>query len=172
MFKNINLEDTHFKMSSKRQVNQLAKQILTFCKKFDAIQNEAISLQRLKVRLEELERRFVSLKTAYEKYLNEEDEIEADDGAVAEAVQTKKFEEASKAYMEMKVLILIKIEDQTSQLVNAEINESDNSNMSTSFNHNTQALRLPTINIPIFEGGYFKWPPFTDLFVGIFQNLT
>ena len=44
--------------------------------------------------------------------------------------------------------------------------------MSASFNHNTQGLRLPTINIPIFEGGYFKWPPFTDLFVGIFQNLT
>ena len=63
------------------------------------------------------------MKTAYENYLNEEDEIESDDGAVVEAVQTKKFEEASEAYMEMKTLILIKIEEQTSQLVNAEINE-------------------------------------------------
>ena len=59
-------------MSSKRQISPVAKQILTFYKKFDAIQTDDLSQKRLKVRLEELKRRFVNLKTAHEAYLNEE----------------------------------------------------------------------------------------------------
>ena len=64
-------------------------------------------------------------------------------------------------------IIETKLQVHTQERQNAEAN----SKIATNFTQ-SQQLRLPTINVPNFEGGYSKWPAFRDLFCGVFQNLS
>ena len=154
---------------STRSFSASVRQLMAYCKKCKAIQDEQLSKQQLIVRNEELERRFGNVQNYYDECIRIESQESDED---TEAVFDQQFEDASEVYMETKAMLLGKMEEQI-PIPERTTTEAQDSNTTVNQGvQQSQGLRLPTINIPSFEGGYAKWPAFRDLFCGVFQNLS
>ena len=142
-----------------KQINSYCKQLHTFCKKFEAVAGGNPTKQILNVQETELERRFAKLIQSYEEFIEAEGDVPS---------LEQKVEDANSSYLAVKAVIQTMIEERTTRnQITTDVNSTG-----TTGSPQAQGIRLSTINIPIFEGGYSKWPPFRDLFCGMMHNLT
>ena len=164
----------------KSLVGKHARLVLSYCKKQESIAQEELTVEALRQKQNELESRMDRLRATY---FEESDECE--EGPEWDAMEAE-YENANEFYgVTLSALEWHISTKEKAARCTEDVNDTNSSGTpkaagcredfttpSSTPVYPTQSLRLPTLNIPIFEGGYSKWPAFRDLFCGIFQNLS
>lgn len=133
-------------------------QLTSFCNKIETAKEKTLTGAAIDVKLDELEKRWAKLEESFEQYIlsKEADEDVKDELATKYDAVVDRYESAK-----IKLLDLLKKEGNLKE----ENKPKESDKISTQ--NSMPALKLPPCDIPVFEGGYAKWPSFRDMFQAV-----
>ncbi|XP_075158160.1 uncharacterized protein LOC142231438 [Haematobia irritans] len=144
-------------------------EVVTYCADFEKVDISTHTLSRLKVELDDLERRWRQFVLIYETNMTSSDPQITKD---IQELMSEKFSDTLKSYKTCKASILdlmeiVQVKMDTPRKKSTVQTKVENVKI---VEDTGGSLKVPPCDTEMFSGGYDKWPSFRDMFTAIYVN--